>query len=546
METGEKRKHDEKVQIMERDLLEEKEEPSLYDVLVREAGKLIRAGETREALVFYNKAMELASKPGQKTLMKKIKPALALADTRTLKELGEKEDLFIPRPLVLYRLALNLTLDENYKEALKVVDTFREEYPEHHLSQDAAEIKWLIEKSRFKRELVGCMLPLTGKYSFFGKRAMSGIEVAVKDFRKANPDRNIRVVIKDTGSKEEQALSCVKEFCDMGVAALVGPMGTAEAAGRVAEKNGIPMMAMTQKDLSGSGENFLFSNFLTPRLQAKGLASYAFYRLGIRDFAIIYPQDDYGERYMNLFWDMIADYGGNIKGVESYGPDQTDFAESLRKISGRFYGVPDFIKENSSEYEEILVIKDKDKEGEDKPKGKSRRDSKEEKVKFGLDFKAVFIPDSSERVGMMLPQLAFHDIEDVVLLGTNLWHNKSLIEDAAGYTDNAVITSGFYPESSKNPEAMRFAEEYENLYGASPGFVEAVAYDSALIVFKSLLDDTVKSRDDLRDAIAGGMVHNGATGRTYFDDNGDLHKELFYLTIEGDDFTEITRSFPRQ
>ena len=523
--------------------------PTLYEVLVREAGKFVQAGEMKEALVFYNKALGLASGVEKETVMENVKEVLSRADTATLREFSGINDLNIPKALVLYRLTLNLVLDKDFKRALQVVETFEKEYAEHPLSQDIAELKWLIEKARFKRGLVGCMLPLSGKYSIFGKSALNGIECAVKDFRKHNPERRIRIVIKDTGSDKEQALSCANELADMGVAALIGPMGTAKTAGGVAQEKGIPMMAMTQRKLNMSDESFLFSNFLTPELQAKGLASYAFYRLGIRNFAILYPEDDYGKTYMKLFWDMVDEYGGRIKGVESYGPDQTDFSESLTKITGEFYGVPDFIKENREKYESILLIEDKDKkeENEEKEKPNKRQEAREDdELKFKPDFGAVFIPDSSAKVSMMLPQLAFHDIDNVVLLGTNLWHDKSLVKNAAGYTDNAVITSGFYPESRTNSKARYFADDYESLYGNSPGFIEAVAYDSASFILESLLDESIKSRKDLRDAIAGGMVYNGTTGKTYFDRNGDLHKELFYLTIDGDDFTEIRRPSPRE
>ena len=525
--------------------------PSLYEVLVREARKLVGAGEIREALVFYNKALSLASGSEKKAVLESVRQVLPRADVSTLRELAGTEDLFIPKPLIIYRLILTLALEKNYKDTLQAIEIFEEKYPEHHFSKHVAELKRLIQKSRFKRGLVGCMLPLTGKYSFFGKKAMNGIEFAVKDFRESHPDRHIRLVIKDTGSDKEQAISGAKDLADMGVAALIGPMGTAGTVGRTAEEKGIPMIAMTQKKLNLSENKFLFSNFLTPRLQVKGLASYAFYRLGINNFAVLYPEDEYGKTYMNLFWDMVEEFGGQIKGVESYLPDQTDFTENIQKITGEFYGVPDFMKENTDQYESILQVKDKDKD-EDKEqeqeqkeaRGGTRGTDKDEKVKFKLDFEAIFIPDSSEKVSMILPQLAFHDIENVVPMGTNLWHNKSLIENAGEYTENAVITSGFYPESRMNSKARNFAREYESLYGTIPGFIEAVAYDSASIVLESLLDESIKSREGLRRAIAGGMVFNGATGKTYFDQNGDLHKELFYLTIKKNDFTEIRRSSP--
>ena len=50
-----------------------------------------------------------------------------------------------------------------------------------------------------------------------------------------------------------------------------------------------------------------------------------------------------------------------------------------------------------------------------------------------MDFDAVFIPDTYNMVGLIAPQLRFYGIEDVLLLGTNLWHSGHLMEMARKY-----------------------------------------------------------------------------------------------------------------
>jgi branched-chain amino acid transport system substrate-binding protein len=62
--------------------------------------------------------------------------------------------------------------------------------------------------------------------------------------------------------------------------------------------------------------------------------------LGASRFAILYPEENYGSRYMNLFWDQVVEHGGVVNGVEAYDPGGTDFAKPIKKLAGIFYDVP--------------------------------------------------------------------------------------------------------------------------------------------------------------------------------------------------------------
>lgn len=111
----------------------EEKTPSLFEVLVKEARKFIRAGQMRDALVFYNKALSLASESEKKEVMENVRDILARADTPTLRELSRTEELFIPKAPILYRLASSQALEENYKEAAKTIETFEKNIRTIHL-----------------------------------------------------------------------------------------------------------------------------------------------------------------------------------------------------------------------------------------------------------------------------------------------------------------------------------------------------------------------------------------------------------------------------
>ncbi len=504
----------------------------LFGILLKEADKFIQEGKNREALFVYNRAFKIVDESKKDALEKKVSALLSVTAPETIEAFCQMEDVAVPEPLLMYHLGLNHMKAENYAAAVEVFSAFAEKYPDHGYCSDVTDLLGIARRFQFHRGLTGALLPLSGKYAVFGRRAQRGIELALKDF-KADHDQKITVLIKDTGSDDTQARQKAQTLSGKGVSAIIGPLVTAETAGKVAEKNGIPMIAMTQKQLNSAGQNYLFSNFITPEMEARSLVSYAYYKLGVRKFAVLYPDDRYGSRYMNLFWDTVERVGGEIVGVESYKPSQTDFSEAITKLTGAYYPVPDFLKPAAD------TGKDNgDETGEsadEKPD-----EEKDEEDEIAIDFDAVFIPDSSFKVSLILPQLAFNDVTDVFLLGTKLWHSEALIENAGEYAKNVVITEGFFTES-RNRKAEAFTADFTALYGEEPGFIEAVAYDTAAIVFESLADERVASRDDLRRSIAGGRVFSGVTGKTMFDEEGTLHKQLYFLTVKNGEFVEISR-----
>ena len=83
---------------------------------------------------------------------------------------------------------------------------------------------------------------------------------------------------------------------------------------------------------------------MTPHMQTKAMASFAMNQMNLNRFAILYPDEYYGNIYMNLFWDEIVDLGGKIVGIESYDPMDTDFASPVKKLVGLYHSIPDSLK----------------------------------------------------------------------------------------------------------------------------------------------------------------------------------------------------------
>jgi ABC-type branched-subunit amino acid transport system substrate-binding protein len=311
----------------------------------------------------------------------------------------------------------------------------------------------------------------------------------------------------------------MQELIDERVAAIVGPIVTAELAAYEAQENRIPIITLTQKDQITSIGDYVFRNFITPEMQVKAIADYTTTSLGLNRFAILYPDENYGITFMNLFWDELIEKGGKVVGLESYNPAHTDFADPIRKLVGLYYKIPDDLREADDlssgennyqgDYERQL-----DQNNADENRAQNKKDEPEPFV----DFDAIFIPDAPKTAGLIIPQLAFYDVKDVYLIGTNLWHSEVLIKMATQYVQGAIMPDGFFTESA-SPVVQDFVKVFEDTYEETPGFIEAVVYDSAMMMFGVLIQPDLRFKSELKDGLLNLANFSGVTGPTNFDEN---------------------------
>jgi len=472
-------------------------------------------GLPTDAVNWYAKAFKKLKEPEKKDIIAKIKEAVnQLSSEDILFILSRIEDK-LTAGYLMYQLGVNNAEEEKYGEALKVLSALVETLPDH---ENARQAKYLIaeikKKSGYSRFTIGCLLPLSGPYEIYGKRALKGVELALNQYRSQNNTHpSLKVIIKDTGSDPIRAVLAVIELFDENVAAIVGPIVTAEPAAHAAQERRVPIITLTQKENIIEIGDYVFRNFFTPRMQVKSLVSYAVKELGLKRFAILYPDENYGTKFMNLFWDEVIGYGGKVVGVESYDSANTDFADQIKKLVGLYYDVPRDLRDVETDIPldpEMPIV----------------------------DFDAIFIPDAPRKAGLIIPQLAFHDVADTYLLGTNLWHSESLIEMSQRYVQGAIIPDGFFGESDSQ-NVLDFVTAFKNTYDQEPEFIEAVAYDTAMILFRLVSRSDVQFRSDLQKELYKLTDFQGVTALTSFDRNGDVHKKLYLLRVEGDRFVEL-------
>jgi ABC-type branched-subunit amino acid transport system substrate-binding protein len=429
----------------------------------------------------------------------------------------------------MFQLGLAFMEAGRHQDASGILIEFVNRIPDH---EDAPAARTIIEdiesQAVYNRFTIGCLLPLSGPYRDFGVRALNGIELAFNRFNRLFPESPLQLLIKDSKGDDATAQAAVKAFAEERVAAIIGPIVAAETAAAEAQASGIPIVTLSQKtDITSIG-GYVFRNFITPQLQVHAIVDYTVNQLGLKRFVILYPDENYGATFMRLFWDAVTASGGQVVGVESYALNQTDFANPIKKLVGLFYPVPRDLRVDP--IPPVATV-----EGE-----VTEMELKEKEPDPIVDFDAVFIPDAPNKAGLIIPQLLYYDVEDVYLLGTNLWHSEDLLRMTTQFSKGAIIPDGFFARSTRGT-VQEFVDGYEDIYMQTPGFIDAVSYDTATILLNTVARPDIRFRSSINQALRRLKGFPGATGLTTFDDRGEAQKELFLLGIKRKRFVELNQ-----
>ncbi len=387
---------------------------------------------------------------------------------------------------------------------------------------------------------IGVVLPLSGRFARFGEQSLQGILLAAGVFGEENA--SVRVAIRDSAGRPERAAAAVRDLArDERVVAIVGPLlaGECESAARAADDESIPLVTLTARPEVARDRPHVFRVRTMPQEEVQTLVDHSMRDLGALTFAILYPRDVYGRGLRDLFWDAVEARGGEIVGVASYEPDATDFADPIRRLVG-YVLLTD---------EEKELIKERDvmrRRARRLPPEEARALRDEALALTGpddeplppiVDFDALFIPESHEKVVLIAPQLAFHEVTGTRLLGPNDWYDGDLLAIARKHVEGALLTAQFFPESTL-PFVQSFARDFESAFERSPDALAAQGFDAANLVLVQLADRR-DTRASVRDGILTLQAYPGVTGILSMRADGNAHKRPFLLEIERGHFVQI-------
>jgi len=186
---------------------------------------------------------------------------------------------------------------------------------------------------------IGAILALTGDLGTYGMRERAAIELAVDDVNAylyaIGANLMISLLVEDTETKPDVALTKLQSLAARGVKAVVGPLSSAEIRNikGYADSNNIIIVSQssTATDLSIPGD-FVFRLVTDDNPQGKVLGRLAF-DSGVRHLFFMYRGDTYGDGLVAVVNQTFVSLGGEVLDSVRYNPDATSFSAELAALN---------------------------------------------------------------------------------------------------------------------------------------------------------------------------------------------------------------------
>lgn len=408
------------------------------------------------------------------------------------------------------------------------------------------------------RGTIGVVLPLSGDFADYGEQSLHGILLAADLFAelgesgpsKAGEDEglerarrsDIRVLVRDSEGDPAKAASAVRDLAmDPDLMAIVGPIFSSEslAAAEAAEQVGVPLIALSTREDVPTDRSQVFRTRTTPADEVGALVGHAFEELGAQRFAVLYPKTRYGRGMRKLYWDAVTAGGGKMVAASSYDPDAVDFSTAIKNMIGHRF-LTHWERKALKQRKELL----RDARRIDKQQAALLR-----REAYGIlgpelmplppivDFDVLFIPDAADKIALIGPGLAFHEVRGVKLLGSSDWVDEKLPRVGRNHVAGAIVSTPFYPESDV-PFVTEFVEAYRNTFGEEPDAYAAEAYDATNLLLVQLSAGR-SDREGIRAGLLDTRAYPGAAGVLTMQPNGNARRRPFLLKISGQRFQPV-------
>jgi ABC-type branched-subunit amino acid transport system substrate-binding protein len=461
--------------------------PSEPDILYIKAQSLEKIDERYEAAKTHFRILSLAmetnlKEKSEERLKKLISKELLFGD---LKKLASN---FAETPLgsyTMYFAAIKGIEEGREKEAKNIYKRMKELYPEEAYTKDLAELLKTGKPIKFTKGAIGFLAPLSEEYSIFGRRVQKGIELALKG-------RKLKIISRDTKGSPINAIQQTIDLINReNVYIIIGPILSMPmiAASGIANFLNIPILSptATEEDIASIGP-FVFQLNVGLGAQAREMAKYATKKLGYTKFAILHPDDAYGNSLTEIFIEEVINNGGIIVAKQSYPDGTTDFKYQMK-----------YIKDNKPE--------------------------------------AIYVPCYPNEAILIAPQIKYYKIR-ARILGADGWNDESVPIKGEDYVEGAIFTGNPASAYTSSDAYMDFRRRFFAEYGSEPSREAALGYDAGIILLKAM-DSGAKDSKSLAKEIREMEPFAGASG--VVNPRGVFEGSVPFLTIKNGDIVKLRK-----
>ena len=419
-------------------------------------------------------------------------------------------------PWVLLEIAQQELSAGHGEEAALAAEQILSLFPRSEAAAEADKIRKVAVQKPAQALTIGVVCPLSGPYASYGEELRNGVQQAVEEHNTLSATK-VRLEVSDSQAAAVRALQATRSLIDQeGTLVIVGPLlsTTAVGAGAVSDCQGVPLITPTaaEGEIAAIGK-FVFQRSVAARTLGEKMAVYAVDELGLRQFALLAPSDDYGSAAADGFSREATGRGAEILMITWHQVGATDFKDQLTRIRRRKQAHDDSLKALGQ-----LPMSINSDEPDTLPP--------EERTVF-ID--GIFIPAYPEEAGMIAPQIAFHRIQTQIL-GTSAWGNQEALRIGGQYLEGVVFATDF-SEELFSEEYDRFAADYSVRHGKKPGKVAVFSYECARLVLQGV-EKGVRGQEGMCQFLSRTENFPGLTGHITFTRDNGANDEAMILTIQ--------------
>jgi uncharacterized protein len=343
-----------------------------------------------------------------------------------------------------------------------------------------------------EKEIV-LLLPLSGQFSSSGWKILRGAGIA---HQKSLPN-GLQVRIINT--QQEGWLQKLRETDPDSITG--GPVSREvwneiTAAGLHEERVFFTFLPSIN-DEGVSGWRF----FASPRDQVRIMIHRSVNELGITDFAVFYPDDEFGRSFAEIFWQEATKIEARISGLKSYPAAEP---ERWNNIVASFLNVQNM--DSSSKVP-------------------------------SPDFQAVFIPDSLSRVKGLIPQFFYFDQNQLLFMGPMLWSQAYVPDTLEQQYFSLSVTTGAWLDDNPSPAASKLKSGLNETLQGDPDFWVALGYD--FVRFAAGLNNLPSpiQYQEINHQLAGNSFTEWSMAPVSWDEQGKASQDLHVLQMNRSSLT---------
>jgi branched-chain amino acid transport system substrate-binding protein len=350
-------------------------------------------------------------------------------------------------------------------------------------------------KTGGKEITIGAILPLTGDAGSYGSALKKGMEVALNGINAQGGinGKKLVVVIEDSQADPAKAVSAFNKLRSVDrVPMVLGDMFSAGtlAIAPIAERNKIVLLSPSASavDLTKAGD-YIFRIYPSDTYDGTYLAQFARDNAHAKTVAIVFMQVSSISAVVQVFQHEFEKTGGKVVCSEAYKEGDTDFRSQLAKAKA-------------------------------------------------TDPDVIFIPGYLKEMANLLKQAKEMGIK-TPFLSISTFADPKIMVLAGDAAEGVRFSSPSFDAKSTTPEMQTFVQMFRKNYNEEPDIMAGYGYDVVNIAAQALRASGEITPDSIKQALYGIKDYPGVTGKTTFDSNGDVVKELRMMSVENGTFASV-------